>query len=199
MPQRRGTITAHQLLQELGSDAAYVSAQEARERDRASLAEQYRREEAPLLDDLAAVGVFANSVWDLVNSAEPYLPALPVLLSHLSCQYSEVLLEGITRALAVKDARFIAWNEILTMLRRQALPSRAAEGAMIALSVMAHHADIPVLIGLICDRSLGGPRIFLVRRLARFKKPEVRAALMSLQDDPELSAEIAARLKLSRS
>ena len=52
-----------------------------------------------------AVGVEIDSVWDLVNTAEPYPAALPVLMEHLERDgYPDRVMESLGRALAVKPS-----------------------------------------------------------------------------------------------
>jgi len=65
---------------------------------------------------------------------------------------------------------------------------------MVAISDMAQPSDLGTLIDLISDQSLGVGRIFLVQNLVRSKKPEARATLLQLQDDPDIAKEITARL-----
>jgi hypothetical protein len=89
---------------ELEADPAWVADRDARDEARAKQAAEWRRAEAPLLPDLAAVGFRVNSVRDLVNTAGPYPEALPMLLSHLQRSYPVQIREGIARALAMKGA-----------------------------------------------------------------------------------------------
>lgn len=197
MPKSVGmTLSEH--LKQLNADPDWIAAENARERDRIARHEQLRREEKPLIDELATVGVVATSAWDLVNSPKPHKAALLILLSHLSGPYSAPVLEGIARALGRKEARPVAWDKLLIMLKTGALPGRAAEGAMAAVSAMARPVDLPILIDLIRDRSLGSKRVFLVFNLMRSKRPEARSTLVELKDDPDLCVEIAERLKRRR-
>jgi hypothetical protein len=198
MPARRRPITAQEAIAQLNADPEWVAKRDARDRELAERSAALRLEERPLLDDLAAAGFSVESVWDLVNSPGTYKAALPVLLSHLTRAYSPRMREGIARALAVKDARAIAWDSLLAMLRSHQVPRPSADGIFVALSAMAQPKDVETLIELIRDPSLGGARIFLVRNLMRSKAPEARTTLLSLQTDPELCAEITARLKNSR-
>lgn len=191
-------VTAGELLRELEADPEWVAARDARDRDARDQEEQFRREQQPLVADLAAAGVVVQSAWDLLNSPGPYPAALPILMFHLSRPYSERVLEGIARALAVKEARPIAWDELLALLKSGTLPPEAANAAMVAISAMARPSDLPVLVALIREPSLGARRVFLVRNLMRSKRPEARATLLQLRDDPDLRIEIAARLRASR-
>jgi HEAT repeat protein len=136
-------------------------------------------------------------VWDLVNTSTPYPQALPILLIHLQRPYDDGIREGIARALAVKGARPLAWDELVGLVQSQSLPDRVADGVMVAISAMARPADLHAIIGLIKDRSIGSRRVFLVRNLMRSKKPEARRTLLDMRDDPDLQEEIAARLKIS--
>jgi hypothetical protein len=72
--------------------------------ERAERSARLSAEEAPLAEDLRAVGLSASSAWDLVNSKEPYSQAVPVLLKHLQRPYSDRIREGIARALAIPQA-----------------------------------------------------------------------------------------------
>ena len=57
--------------------------------------------ERPILLDLMGVGVYANSVWDLVHSAAPFRSARPVLRRHLERGgYPPVVEDGLRQALA---------------------------------------------------------------------------------------------------
>lgn len=160
----------------------------------AKLAELRRLEQQPLLKDLAAVGVTVDSVGRLSSFSDPDERIYPVLLDHLSRPYSPHLLEWIGRAFGRKSARPIVWDTLVKLLKSHNLEKSAAEGVMVAISDMAQPRDLSTLIDLLSDRSLGSPRIFLVANLMRSKKPEARATLLHLQDDPDLTREITARL-----
>jgi hypothetical protein len=62
-----------------------------------------RIEEEPILSELREVGWKVQSVWDLVNTSKRYPEAIPVLLKHLQFPYSDVVIEGIARSLAVPE------------------------------------------------------------------------------------------------
>jgi hypothetical protein len=199
MQTRRRPASAAEVMRQLEADPDWVARRNAQERDRAEREERSRREQSALLRDLATCGTSVTSVWDLVNTATPYPHALRVLLSHLSRPYNGGLLEGIARALAVKEARPIAWNTLVTAVRDGSLSQGVADGMMVAISAMARPADLHTLFDLIQDRSLGACRGFLVRNLMRSKRPEAREVLLRLQDDPDLRREIMVRLKTSAS
>ena len=66
----------------------------------------------PVIEALTAAGWPPNviqrsetrSVWDLVNTAEPYPQLLPILAEHVTRPYHKRIREGIARALAVSEA-----------------------------------------------------------------------------------------------
>jgi hypothetical protein len=193
MTTRRGPVTAAEALRQLEADAEWCARRDAKEADRAERAQQFRQEEVELLHDLQAVGNEVGSVWDLVDTPTPYPKALPVLLNHLLRPYSDRTREGIARALAVRDARPIAWDTVVSLIQSRSLPKEVADGVMVAISAMARPADLSVLIGMLADKSIGVSRIFLVRNLMRSRQPEARRALMNSHADPDLQKEIAAR------
>jgi len=191
-------ITAAELTAELWSDPEWVAKREQRDRARKEAREQILLEQAPLIDALAQAGVSVRDVWDLVNTSNPYPRAFPVLIEHLHRPYSGVIIEGIARALAVKQAREIAWDHFLKLavVRPETWDSYTYDSVFVALSAMAKPSDLPVLISLISDRAIGPHRVFFVRNLMRSKQPEARETLLRLKDDPDLSKEISARLKV---
>src|SRR5579862_9321221 len=101
-------MRADEFLRQLEADPEWVARRDARERDRLEREERSRREQSTLLAELAATGISVADVWDLVNTAQPYPQALPVLLAHLSKPYSAGVLDGIARALAIRRASFTA-------------------------------------------------------------------------------------------
>ena len=136
-----------------------------------------------------------ETVWDLVNTVGPYPTAIPILLRHLFRPYRDRTREGIARALGVREARPVAWDQLIAGLREGSLRDGAAIGAMAAVSVMALPTDCDTVCELIRDASLGPQRVFLVRNLTRSKRIEAKNTLLALRDDPDLSAEIGRWLK----
>jgi len=67
----------------LRDDPEYRAKVEAAERSRRERVQGLRVAEQPIVADLRQAGVEVSSVWDLVNTSQPYPAALPVLLEHL--------------------------------------------------------------------------------------------------------------------
>ena len=198
MKRRRGSIGADELLTELENDPAYVAMRRAKDAAHAEIGRKRAQEEKPLLYDLADAGVAVDSVYRLLAIADPDQRIYPVLLDHLERPYDPWLLEGIGRAFGRKSAHPIVWNTLVELLKSHRLEMAAVEGVMAAISEMAKPGDLPVLIDLLSDRSIGPARVFLVINLMRSKKPEAREALHRNQYDPDLATEIKARLARSR-
>ena len=64
------------------------------------------------MTDLQAAGFDVGSARDLVNTAQPYKKAVPILLKHLDKPYPGRGREGIARALAVPEAKS-GWGVIM--------------------------------------------------------------------------------------
>src|SRR5688572_3930589 len=109
--RRRRRTTAREFLDQLARDPEWVARRNVAEAKRSELEHRLAHEQLPLIRALERAGVEVESVWDLVNTADPYRSALGVLLEHLEHPYSPRILEGIARALVTKDARPM-WGEI---------------------------------------------------------------------------------------
>lgn len=192
--RRKRPTTAAQLLSELEADPEFMrrQAQDDAENERRSL--ELARAEAPLLADLARAGRAVVSVWDLVNTREPYPEAIGVLLDHLERSYPEPVRDGIARALAVREARF-AWGRLVHLFRREK-NGQVKDGLAVAISAMADAEVIDDVIDLATDQRQGPARVLLLRALGRSSDPRAEAALTKLAKDGEVGPE--ARLLLKR-
>lgn len=192
-------MTLRELQEQQDADPAYEAMRRARDSEFAEIAELRKREQQPLLSDLSAAGIVVSSVCELRSLPDPNPRIYPILLDHLTKSNPPWLLEWIGRAFGRKKARPLIWDTLINLIRAHALEERASVGVMAAISDMAQPRDIEVLIDLLSDQSIGPSRIFLVSNLMRSKRPAARAALLQLQDDPDLTHEIKARLAHSRS
>ena len=199
MREKRAGMTAVELLARLASDPEYEAMRAANDRKLAEIAERRRQEQEVLLSDLAGVGVVVDWVGRLLEARTPSERIYPILLDHIARPYSPSLLEWIGRAFGRRSARSIVWDRLVTLIKTHALTEPAAEGVIEALSVMARPGDLPTLIDLLSDPSLGPGRVYLVRNLMRSKKQEARTALLRAQADPDLTMEFSARLSRSGS
>jgi hypothetical protein len=111
-------MTAAEAVALLQSDPEWVQKNEEREAQRKALEAQLKADEAPLVEALNNAGVQVSSVWDLVNSQSSYAAAIPVFAQHLKLPYHPKIVEGIARALTVKEARNLAGRALLERLQR---------------------------------------------------------------------------------
>jgi hypothetical protein len=155
-----------------------------REAARQALVQEMRVAEAPLVRDINATGYTVSSVWDLVNTANPYPEALPVLLSHLQRSYPVPIRDGIARALAVKDAK-PGWSILLRKFRDEH-ELRAKDGLAAALSVIADDEHIDDLLALVRDRQYGSSRAYFLEKIAKSRDPRAQAVFSECANDPEL-------------
>ncbi|NDL56995.1 hypothetical protein [Phytoactinopolyspora mesophila] len=176
---------------ELESDPEWVARRDERDREFAERTARLRAAEEPLVDDLQRVGLFVESVWDLVNTSEPYPEALPILFKHLERPYPDAVREGIARALAVgEDARFA--GETLVRLYRDEKPgTRAKDGLAVAIAGVAGEGLLDEVVSLAGEPAHGTSRVLLLRALERSRKPSARAALGELSSDSGLAKEIS--------
>jgi len=137
----------------LKGDPEWVRQNEERESRFRALEAQFRAEEKPILADLSLAGYRLNSVWDLVNSSASYHAAIPVLCKHLRVSYHPRILEGIVRALTVRESRGTAGREILDELKRRGNepPSELRWALANALTVAADMAMTDEIQLLVAD------------------------------------------------
>lgn len=195
---RPGRITAAELTEQLANDQEYQEAEAAREAERQAKAAEWRVAERPIVDDLLAAGVEVDSVWDLVNTAEPYPDALPVLMEHLERGgYPDRVTEGIARSLAVKPANEY-WERLRQLYLRAEGPD-ASEGLAVALAAAAKPDNLDDLIALLtADPPMaqvrGDTRIHFIRPILRVGGSRGREAVEGLRNDPVFGTEATARL-----
>jgi hypothetical protein len=177
-----------------------------KERERIERSARLKIEQEPILTDLGGVGWSVDSVWDLVKSPGPYPEAVPILLKHLSLPYSDVVREGIARALAVPEPEVqkawpllveeyckapMGWGIKAWGDTREYMLS-AKDGLACALAVAATDETLPELVALAKDPAHGESRVLLLSALKkrRKKNPLAKQAIDELADDPDLQKEI---------
>jgi hypothetical protein len=163
MKKIKKAMTAAEALTSMRSDPEFVRRAEEREQNRKAVETRLAGEERNLLADLAAVGFDVGSVWELVNSPNPYPSAIPILCKHLSLPYDTKIREGIARALTVREARGTPGRIILTELQRPVEQSpRAVRWALAnALTVAGDVSMIEQLESHIADPRFGDVREIL--------------------------------------
>jgi hypothetical protein len=188
---KKKKITASELMARLNADPDYVARQKDRDKAIRLRAEEYAHAEAPLVQELRAAGAQVSSAWDLVNTKKPYPQLLPILFAHLDRPCPARVREGIARALAVPESRWL-WDELVN--RYLAETDTTTHGMKWALHLaVAAAADVSVLdplIRLACDQRHGRNRALFVDALARIDHSKAKAALAELASDPDLSRDV---------
>ncbi len=193
MTARSKRRSAAELMAELEHDREYQRGAAERAAQLAERVAGFRAAEVPIVADLRLAGVEVSSVWDLVNTAEPYPSALPVLLEHLERGgYPDRVMEGLGRALAVKPA-VVWWDRLCAVYRRSDGPEES-EGLAVALAASATPAQLDSLIALIHEEARGESRVHLVRPILRVGGAKGRSVLELLRTDRVLGRETTAAL-----
>ena len=178
----------------LRSDPKYRAQVEAVEAEREERVRKLREAEKPIVEDLKRAGVDVTSVWDLVNTSDPYPEALPVLLDHLRRGgYPDRVMESLGRALGVGPAASV-W-ETLRELYLAAQGNGEEEGLAVALAASATADHLDALIALLDETSRGSTRIHFLRAIKRVGGKRGLDVLTSLRDDPLFGKEARALLK----
>jgi hypothetical protein len=190
-------ITAGELMAQLEADPEWVAQKAARDADREAEEKRYREEEKGLVADLNAVGVHVSGTGELIKRSEPYPLAVPVLLRHLRLSYSDNIRDMIARCLAIPDAAPIHDQLVAELYKEvQSQPSEkkirgVVQGLACAVAASTIEENIPSLITLLRDESLGSERILFLGRLKKSKRPEASQILHELKEHPIFSREIA--------
>jgi hypothetical protein len=196
----KGSISADELarLKEmLRNDPEYRAKVEAVEAERQERARVLREAEQPIVADLRAAGVQVDSVWDLVNTSEPYPAALPVLIDHMERGgYPERVVESLGRALAVKPS--VAFWERLKARWLDARDPGEEDGAAVALAACATNAQLDDLIEFLSVEKRGQSRIYLIRPILQVGGDRGREVVEGLRKDLLLGDESSALLKRRR-
>lgn len=192
MKQRNSKLkVAADFMSELSADATYQQRKRDADAERDVRTRQLQQAEKPILDDLHEAGVDVSSVWDLVNTSDPYPQALPILFHHLKRgTYPDRVMEGVARALAVPPAA-----PMWAALRDLYLASRGhgeAEGLAVALSASVTPAHLEDLISLLDHKAGGDTRIHFLKSILRLGGQRGHDVVASLRSNPTFGKEARA-------
>lgn len=186
--------TAAEIVAELAADDVFQEAKAEREAELQIAVETLRAAEQPIVADLRDAGVEAASVWDLVNTSEPYPWALPVLLAHLEKgSYPDRVMESLGRALAVEPA--VAFWQRLKELYFRATGPGEEEGLAVALAASATPDQAHELAELLRGPGPGRARVHFVRPLLHVGGNQGRKVVEGLRGDPVVGLEVSAALE----
>ena len=163
---------------------------------------------ADLLANLASAGYPVADVWELVNTRQSCPEALPVLLAWLKDVDSQTIsrqtadVEGVVRALAVREARGVAAPQLVHLFRLayNAIGTRnrwISLGWAIGntLAVVANDAVADGMLELATDRRYGKTREMVVLGLGRLNRERVEQTLIDLVLDEEVAGHAIAAVR----
>lgn len=168
---KRGEKTADDLMADLEDDPAWVARRDAREAEQQAKEEQSIAEQALLLADLRKIGRRVRWIWDLVNTTENYVEAIPVLIDHLRRPYNEGIREGIARALAVREARGVAGKVIVDTLREKGLHGPLRWALANTLTIVADRTNVEGIKSVLATEADKDVASRLTRALKTAAKP----------------------------
>jgi hypothetical protein len=205
MSTKKKSMTAAELLEQLKNDNDYQEMMKTKEAKFKKFEDLLNKDEQPIIEALKNVGIKVNSVWDLVNTSISYPNAIPVLVEHLQKSYHLRTKAGIARALAVKEAKDIAWDTLLNEYEK-AIPDEKIEdpnkkgykqGLSTAISYLADINRIEVILKLIQNKKHGSSRVFFVDNLFKWRtENKVMETVEKLKNDKDVSAMIEERFKI---
>ncbi|WP_341994653.1 hypothetical protein MRBLWH7_002350 [Microbacterium sp. LWH7-1.2] len=173
----------------LAEDADYQAMIRQQDDELAARARFYSEAERHIVSDLRAAGVHVDSVWDLVNTSDPYPTALPILMHHLlNGPHPDAVTEGLARALAVKPA--VRWWADLERLYLTTSSDRDRDSFAVALAGAADADHLDDLLALASRRELGASRVLLLRPIHELGGARGRQFLEHSRRDPDLAWEV---------
>ena len=188
-----GGMTANELLRRLEADPAWVLERDRREAALADVSETRRRDEAPVVAALSAVGLEVASLWMLDSSVAGREDVLAVLLDHMSRPtYSDFTREAIARSIGRTGIQS-AWPELARRYCGAPGP-REAQGLAVALVECAGAGRLEDLLAMLRDPTLGSSRLLMIRSVTRRLRGRGDDVLRELALDDQLSDEAAAVL-----
>lgn len=194
MTSRGRGVDAAELMARLAQDPEYQAGVAEKYRIAELHAEPLREAERPIVADLRAAGSDVNSVWDLVNTSEPYPEALPVLIAHLERGgYPDRTMESLGRAIAVKPA--VAYWERLKKLWLGARNAGEEDGTAVALAAAATAAQLDDLIEFLSVEERSRSRIYFIRPILKLGGARGFECVEALRNDPTFGPESRARLR----
>jgi len=189
--KQSGGMSAAELIAQLQRDEEYQARQAAVDAELQDRQSALRESEQPIVAELRAAGIEIDTVWDLVNAADPYPSALPILMDHLERGgYPDPVTESLGRALAVQPA-VAFWERLKTLY----LASRSAgeeEGTAVALAACATDAQLDDLIGFLSAEERGESRIYFIRPILTVGGDRGRRLVEALRSDPAFGKEATA-------
>jgi hypothetical protein len=187
-------MSAAEFMAQLEKDKDYQREKAAFDAELQERAGALRAAEQPIVAALHRAGIDVDSVWDLVNTSEPYPDALPVLMDHLERGgYPDRVMESLGRALAVKPA-IVFWDRLKARYLAPRSPGEE-DGTAVALAACATKAQVDDLIGFLSVAERGQSRIYFIRPILKVGAERGRGVVEALRADSVFGDEATALLK----
>jgi hypothetical protein len=184
-------MTAEEHAKQLEADTDYVRRRAEQEKVIAERKVYLREAAAPVLADLASVGIVTDDVWLVRTEKKENAKAIPILLDHLQRSYPSIIRAGIAQRLAVRATKKTGWKILVDEYRKTGIgDDHVRQSIATALAGASDDTVINELINIAKDRSQGSSRILLLRGIRRSKRPEAKQAIKDLVNDPDLAKEI---------
>jgi hypothetical protein len=184
-------MTAEEHAAQLDADPGYLRRRAEQQRVLSERKAYLSEAAAPILSDLASVGILTDDVWKVRAEKKESAKAIPILLDHLQRSYPSEIRAGIAQRLAVRATRKIGWKILVDEYRKTDInDDHVKQSIASALAGASDDSVIDDLIALAKDRSQGSSRILLLRGIRRSRRPEAKEAIEELANDPDLATEI---------
>lgn len=140
--------------------------------------------------ELKKVGMRVKSIYDLVNTAQPYPEAVPTLVEWLPKLTHDTIKQGVVRALTLKDAGENAKNALIIEYERHRDVNDNFENSLRwaignALSVVLKKQDLETVLKYVKDFRYGDSRITLIEKLAQWKIYDAIDILINILNEEE--------------
>ena len=181
-------ITAEELMKQLDNDPEYQRGLAEKNEKLQRGWDAIKSDERELVAELREAGYDVESVWDFVNTNDPYLNAIPTLLRHLGIDHHKRIREGITRALITRDARGVADRQLIDLFKSLPVSENEYKWVLaLAIAETATSDTVHEVVELARNKEHGIARRELLHavRGGRMNPNVAAATLVDFLDDPE--------------
>lgn len=147
-----------------------------------------REECGDLLNEIKENGLIISDVWELVNTNESYPEAIDVLINHLNKNYHEKNIEGIVRALCVKEAKGKATKPLIDLFTKTPNDKIHLKWAIInTLRIVITNDQFDLIIPMILSEENKIFREDFIKMLGKSKKSIKILTELSLLNQSEVA------------
>ncbi|MFH0736282.1 MAG: HEAT repeat domain-containing protein [bacterium] len=142
--------------------------------------------------ELREVGIIIDDIYDFVNTPQPYPEAIPILINALKKELSDkILIEGIVRSLAVKEARGLCNKVLIKEFYRIPKENTFLLWAIgNTMAVVVCQEDVDDIIEIIKKKEYGASRQMFVYALKRVNAEKAEDLLIDLLDDTDVVSHV---------